>query len=252
MSRPGRPGDRRVTPAPGSPVARAGNAGVPGWARPARARPESTEAVRVADRKHGIPAPATTSTVYSADWDGRTLSGERYEQVAFVDADLTEAVSDGCVFTQCAFRNARFNVSAHTSAAFLNCTFTRCSFFSATFTACKLAGSTFDGCTFGLLNVDGGDWSFTGLPGADLRRSVFRGVRMREADLTGARLDDARVLRCDLSGAWLHRAAFSGCDLRGSDLSAVDPATTELKGAIIDPAQALVIAAALGLVVRDD
>jgi hypothetical protein len=35
-------------------------------------------------------------------------------------------------------------------------------------------------------------------------------------------------------------------------LSAVDPATTELKGAIIDPAQALVIAAALGLVVRDD
>jgi hypothetical protein len=36
------------------------------------------------------------------------------------------------------------------------------------------------------------------------------------------------------------------------DLSAVDPATAELTGAIIDPAQALVIAAALGLVVRDD
>ena len=35
---------------------------------------------RVADRKHGIAAPATTSTVRSADWDGRDLSGERHEK----------------------------------------------------------------------------------------------------------------------------------------------------------------------------
>jgi hypothetical protein len=38
----------------------------------------------------------------------------------------------------------------------------------------------------------------------------------------------------------------------GSDLSAFDPETAELKGAVIDPAQALVIAAALGLVVCGD
>jgi hypothetical protein len=67
-----------------------------------------------------------------------------------------------------------------------------------------------------------------------------------------ARFDDARLLRCDLSGAWLHSASFTGCALRGSDLSAFDPETTEPKGAVIDPAQALVIAAALGLVVRED
>jgi fluoroquinolone resistance protein len=206
---------------------------------------------QVADRKHGIPAPATTSTVRSADWDGRDLSGERHEKVAFIDVDLSETVDDGGVFTECAFRGARFNVSRHANAAFVNCTFTRCSFFDATFAGCKLVGSMFDGCTFGLLEVDGGDWSFTGLPGADLRRSLFRGVRMREADLTGARFDDARLLRCDLSGAWLHSASFTGCDLRGSDLSAFDPETAELKGAVIDPAQALVIAAALGLVVRE-
>ena len=151
----------------------------------------------MADRKHGIPAPATTSTVRSADWDGRDLSGERHEKVAFIDVDLSETVDDGGVFTECAFRGARFNVSTHADAAFVNCTFTRCSFFDASFAGCKLVGSMFDGCTFGLLEVDGGDWSFT-------------------------------------------------------DLSAFDPETAELKGAVIDPAQALVIAAALGLVVRED
>jgi hypothetical protein len=87
---------------------------------------------QVADRKHGIPAPATTSTVRSADWDGRDLSGERHEKVAFIDVDLSETVDNGGVFTECAFRGARFNVSRHANAAFVNCTFTRCSFFDAT------------------------------------------------------------------------------------------------------------------------
>jgi fluoroquinolone resistance protein len=41
-------------------------------------------------------------------------------------------------------------------------------------------------------------------------------------------------------------------DLRGSELSSFDPQTVGLKGAIIDPAQALVIAATLGLVVLAD
>jgi len=95
----------------------------------------------VADRKHGIPAPATTSTVRSADWDGRDLSGERHEKAAFIDVDLSETVDNGGVFTECAFRGARFNVSRHANAAFVNCTFTRCSFFDATFTGCKLVGS---------------------------------------------------------------------------------------------------------------
>jgi uncharacterized protein YjbI with pentapeptide repeats len=54
----------------------------------------------------------------------------------------------------------------------------------------------------------------------------------------------------DLSGAWLHRADLTGCDLRGSDLSALDPRTVELKDAVIDPVQAVVIATALGLEVR--
>jgi preprotein translocase subunit Sec61beta len=43
-----------------------------------------------------------------------------------------------------------------------------------------------------------------------------------------------------------------GGDWSFTDLSAFDPETAELKGAVIDPAQALVIAAALGLVVRED
>jgi uncharacterized protein YjbI with pentapeptide repeats len=54
----------------------------------------------------------------------------------------------------------------------------------------------------------------------------------------------------DLSGASLDHADLTGCDLRGSDLSALNPLTAELRGAVIDPVQAIMIATALGLDVR--
>jgi len=205
----------------------------------------------MADRKHGEPAPETTSTIRDEDWDGRDLDGERFERVAFIDVDMIELQNKGAVFTECSFRGVRLNASTHSAAAFINCTFTRCAFFDATFTGCKMTGSMFDGCTLDLLKVAGGDWSFVGLPGAKLDSATITDVRMREADLTGARCAGATLRRVDLSGAWLHRADLSRADLRGSDLTGLDPLTVELKGAIIDPYQSVIIAMALGLEVRD-
>ena len=51
----------------------------------------------MADRKHGTPAPATTSTVRDEDWPGRDLSGEKYDKVAFFDVDMMESTNDGAV-----------------------------------------------------------------------------------------------------------------------------------------------------------
>jgi fluoroquinolone resistance protein len=206
----------------------------------------------VADRTHGVPASPTETEVRGADWYGEDLSGQEHVRVAFVGVDLSEATDEGAVFTECTFRDCRFNLSRHTDAAFLNCTFTGCSFFDARLTDCKFVGSTFDRCTFDLLAVTGGDWSFVGLPGADLTRATFDGARMREADLTGLRAAGATLRRLDLSAAELHGADLSGADLRGSDLSAVDPRTVELAGARIDVPQAVVLVTSLGLDVRPD
>ena len=206
----------------------------------------------MADRKHGHVAPPTSTTVAGEDWEGRDVSRQEHVRVAFVDLDLTEVTDDGAVFTECTFRRTKFNVSVHTSAAFVNCTFVNCDFFDARFTDCKLVGSMFERCTFDMLQVAGGNWSHVGLPGADLRHASFRGVRMREADLTGARLEGATLRDVDLSGAWLGAARLSRCDLRGSDLGALDPGQVELAGAIVTFEQALVIATALGLDVRPE
>jgi fluoroquinolone resistance protein len=185
------------------------------------------------------------------DWYAEDLTGATFADTAFHESDFTETTStSGAKFTDCTFRGVRFNVSEHTGAAFDNCTFSNCNFFGATFTDCKFVGAMLARCSFDRLVVRGGDWSFAGLAGADLRTSTFEDVRMREADLTGARCDGAVLRRLDLSGAALGKASFERCDLRGSDLSNLDPWSASLTGAIIDIAQAAVIAASMGLDIR--
>jgi uncharacterized protein YjbI with pentapeptide repeats len=197
------------------------------------------------------PAHPIEKTIGAADWDTLEISGESYRRVLFQDVDMTELIDEGSSFEECTFGNVRFNVSEHRDAQFLNCAFVRCSLFDATFTGCKLTGSVFEDCSYGLLKVAGGDWSYVTMTGADLRGSSIDGVRLREAGLNGVRLEGAALRRCDLSGAWLRGADLTKCDLRGSDLSTLDVHEVTLKDAIIDPFQATVVAAALGLVVRD-
>lgn len=204
----------------------------------------------MAARKHGVKAPATESLVAGANWESKSISGEQHTRVEFVTVDLTEAKNVGSVFAECTFRNCKFNVSSHKDAAFINCTFKSCSFFDTKFYECKFVGSMFDRCTYDLMEVLGGNWSHVGLPGANLNKATFSHVRLREADLTGARAEGGSIRDCDMSGAWLHNANLTDCDLRGSDLSAIDPESTQYRGAVITMNQAITIATALGLDVR--
>lgn len=196
------------------------------------------------------PEPVTGRTFRDDDLYGEDFADRRYVECVFRHVDMTEATSRGAVFQECAFGNVRLNASRHVDSAFLRCVFERCDLFDAEFTGCKMIGSTFRETALRPLRIEGGDWSFVSLAGADLRGISVRGVRMREVDLTGAKCDDAVFADIDLSGGQLRGVSFVRTDLRGSDLTALDPRATELRGALIDPEQALVIARSLGLEIR--
>jgi uncharacterized protein YjbI with pentapeptide repeats len=207
--------------------------------------------ISMVDRRHGWQAAPTTSTVSGEDLYGEDFTGQVVDHVLYLDVDMTESTSSvGAVFDECTFRSVRFNAAAFEGAAFTNCTFENCNFFGATFTDCKVVGSMFDRCQLDQLSVVGGDWSFVGLPGAVLKNAAFSDVRMREVDLVGVQGDGTTMRRCDLSGSSFAKASLEGADLRGSDLSGIEPGTVNLRNAIIDFNQAVLIATAYGLDVR--
>jgi hypothetical protein len=52
----------------------------------------------MAERKHGLPAPPTDTTIMSVDWDGRNLAGETHTRVLFQDVNMTELTNHGSTF----------------------------------------------------------------------------------------------------------------------------------------------------------
>ena len=88
----------------------------------------------MADRRHGIPPPPTTSRFDAAVWGDTPLSGTQHVAVLFADVDLSDVLERGASFIDCTFREVRFGGSSHIDAAFTNCTFVECSFFDTRFT----------------------------------------------------------------------------------------------------------------------
>ncbi len=189
------------------------------------------------------------SEVIDEDWYGRELTGA-YVRCRFVDVDMSEVITEGALFEECTFTGVRLNASTHRASAFTNCRVERSSLFGATFTGCKLTGTAFTRTGLSPVTVEGGSWAFTSLRGASVKGSRFSRVSLREADLAHLGGEDLVLHEVDLTGADLTGARLTGADLRGSLLGALDPRVVDVRGAVIDVAQALHLAGNLGLDIR--
>jgi len=89
----------------------------------------------------------------------------------------------------------------------------------------QFVASRFHSCEFVSCNM-----SDAAFEGADLRGSVFRQCALRNVDLTGAKLD--------------------GTDLRSSELENLRLNPKDVYGVVVDPAQAMVLSALLGIRIR--
>lgn len=141
-----------------------------------------------------------------------------------------------CVFRSCDFSNADWTCARLKRCRVESCRLTGlwgaeltledvclvdCTLDLAVLQRCMLAPATFEQCA--LREVD--------LQFADLRRGVFRG--------------------CSFKGTHLELAMLDGADLRQSDLSGIVADAESLRGAIVEPIQAMDLLHIFGLDVRD-
>ena len=187
--------------------------------------------------------------VIDEDWYGRELRGA-FVRCRFVDVDMSEVVTEGALFEGCTFTGVRLNASVHRASAFTNCRVERSTLFGATFAGCKLTGTAFVRTDLSPVTVEGGSWAFTSLRGASVKGSRFTRVSLREADLAHLGGEDLVLTDADLTGADLTGAHLARADLRGSLLGSLDPRVIDVRGAVVDVAQALHLAGNLGLDVR--
>jgi uncharacterized protein YjbI with pentapeptide repeats len=91
---------------------------------------------------------------------------------------------------------------------------------------------------------------------AGFRFATFKAVRfekcqLTEADFQGADLSGVVFKDCDLSGCEMSGTKLEGADLRGSKIDGLKISPDGIRGAILDPTQAITLIRLLGVVIKD-
>jgi uncharacterized protein YjbI with pentapeptide repeats len=100
------------------------------------------------------------------------------------------------------------------------------------------------------LLISGGDAGFTQFRFGTFKTSEFNGCNFAEADFNGCDLHDAVLKGCEFKNADMTGTRLEGADFRGSRVEGLTVLAADLRGAIVDPAQAMIFAELLGLKIR--
>jgi uncharacterized protein YjbI with pentapeptide repeats len=95
--------------------------------------------------------------------------------------------------------------------------------------------------------IQNGDARYAQLQGGKFRTCEFDGCNWQDADLQDSDLSGSIFRSCDLARADLQRAKLKNTDFRKSEVEGLLVGMNDLQGAIVDPAQAMILARVLGL-----
>ncbi len=115
---------------------------------------------------------------------------------------------------------------------------------------CRLTGFRAAALDWQDVLIRNGDARYAQLQGGKFRTCEFDGCNWQEADLQEADLTGSIFRSCNLVGADFHRTKLQNADFRTSEVEGMLVGMNDLRGAIVDPAQAMVFARVLGLQIK--
>jgi fluoroquinolone resistance protein len=169
------------------------------------------------------------------------LANKEFLRCTFTDVQLQDADLHGVRLDDCLFDNCDLSRIRAANLAARGVVFIRCRLLGVDLTELRPTPSLFfDSCNL----------QYTTFGAANLTGTRFRGCKLVEVNFFETRLVEADFTDTDLSGS-----RFESCDLRDANFAStrgffIDPAKNNVRGARIDVATAVAIAASFGLKVE--
>jgi uncharacterized protein YjbI with pentapeptide repeats len=210
--------------------------------------------------RHGIQTARLPKPLPAGSLD-RLADHAQVTQISISEADFSSQIAANVLCEQALFRRVSFLQSVLPGLRLLDTRLERCELAGARWERARLRRVEFSGCR--MLGADLGESSFDDVlfqecnaEGAVFLNAACKPVRfekcnLRKAIFEGADLTGVVFDHCDISEATLLGAKLAGADLRTATLNGLKAGPKDLAGAIIAPAQAVQVAALLGVVVKD-
>lgn len=226
------------------------------WDEPVVAPPpvEPTRAPRPEDAPRAaavIPAVLTPIEQLASPPE-ESLRNARLSGLHWIGAQAAVFEAEGCVLERLRLGEASFGSIRWKDVRVIGCDLAnlharRLCLERVEFIDCRLTGLAADDHDWQDVLVRNADGRYANLQRGRFRNCEFADVQWQEADLREAELRGCVVRNCRLERADLRGAALAGVDFRGSQVEEMLVGVTDLRGAIVDPAQAVVLSLVLGL-----
>lgn len=204
-----------------------------------------------------IPADIQQVTLTDEILSGPEISFREsfIENFSFSDRSFKSVFFEACVL-----KRINFSRSSLTGLRLKDVRLVECDFANANaigmkaqrveFVNCRLTGLRAVESECRDLFISAGDAGFTQFQFGTFKTSEFNGCNFREADFHGCDLRGTLLKCCEFKNADMTGAKLEGADFRGSRVEGLMAFAADLKGAIVDPAQAMVFAELMGLKIR--
>ncbi|HLJ46699.1 MAG TPA: pentapeptide repeat-containing protein [Bryobacteraceae bacterium] len=186
--------------------------------------------------------PAEIETTHLADLNAAELRLETFR----VEGSILERVQfAGGEFGSVAWKDVRLvgcdlaNIRAH-----------RMTLLRVELVDCRLTGFHATALEWQDVLITNGDMRYVQLQSGKFRNCEFDGCNCEEADLHEADLSGCVVRGCNLAHADLCGTNLQNTDLRKSEVEGMVVGMGDLRGAIVEPAQAMILARVLGLQIK--
>jgi uncharacterized protein YjbI with pentapeptide repeats len=210
--------------------------------------------------QHGIQAPRLPKSL-NAETITTLDDHAEYFSLSISGSDLSQQVASHVIFEQVQLRRVNFTQSRLPKLRLIDVQLETCDLTGAVWEQARWQRVVFSGSRLmGVQLMEGRceDAVFHDclLEGAIFASTTFKSARfegcnLREAVFTEADLTNVVFQRCDLTHADLRGSRLSGADFRGSIIDGMQVGALELRGAIIDPSQAVQVVSLLGVSVKD-
>ncbi len=217
---------------------------------------EKKKSERSRNRPRRIPA----CDEFTEGTEDHLLAGSPLEDLCFTNLDLSSrripALRGGnLVFDRVSFANSEIASLRLFDARFVGCDLSNpmlraCEATRVEFVDCKLTGLNAFGCRFEDVLMERCDASFSHLSEGRFHHCEIISSEFREAALNGISFEGTRMKDVVLRKADLAEANLSGLDLTNCNIEEISLRVTDLRGAIVSPAQAMDLARFLEVVIR--
>ncbi len=204
-----------------------------------------------------LPAEFEAGTAEDLVPDGGEiwLQGRRVEDLEWTSGKVSAMRMEGCILERVRLAGSEFGSVTWKDVRLVGCDLAnvkahRINLVRVELVDCRLTGFAARAAEWQDVLVRNGDGRFAQLLGGVFRRCEFDGGDWQEADFREADLSGAVLRGCQLGRADLRQARLRGTDFRKSELEEMLVGVGDLDGAIVDPAQAMVLARLMGLQIR--